>query len=246
MAKAKYIIMDMRRIQTVDFTAAHMLEQLEAQVKEKGGKLIFTNLPRSLASGKNLQTYLDDLGLSHDKRAILILANLETALEWTEERVLEDAGIARGTEHPLALREIEAFTALPSAVIDLLQMCTRDRVVAAGERVFSRGDSGDEIFVIRQGDVRIEFPLAGEKKHHIATFGRGDIFGDMSFLDRGQRSADAVAVGETKLFVISRGDFDQAANREPGLGRHFFLSLARLLALRLRHTDHELTALLDA
>jgi len=46
--RSKYVILDMTRVQSVDFTAAHMLEQIEAVLKDHQGRLIFTNLPMSL------------------------------------------------------------------------------------------------------------------------------------------------------------------------------------------------------
>jgi sulfate permease, SulP family len=39
-------------------------------------------------------------------------------------------------------------------------------------------------------------------KHHIFTFGRGDFFGEIAFLDQIERSADALAVGETELRML--------------------------------------------
>jgi SulP family sulfate permease len=84
------------------------------------------------------------------------------------------------------------------------------------------------------------------QEYHVATFTRGDFFGDIAFLDRGLRSADAVAETATELFVLSRERFEALAEEHPRLSRQFFAGLARALALRLRHADSEIRALEEA
>jgi SulP family sulfate permease len=88
--------------------------------------------------------------------------------------------------------------------------------------------------------------MADGVDRHIATFGRGDAFGEIAFLDLGGRSADAVALEPTELFVLSRVRFDALAEQHPRLGHHFFEALALSLAVRLRHADAEIRVLADA
>jgi sulfate permease, SulP family len=128
----------------------------------------------------------------------------------------------------------------------VLARCAVEKSFKAGETVFRVGDSGDTFHVIRRGSVQIVIPLSGGGSHHIATFGRGDFFGDMAFLDRGVRSADAIALQDTDVYEISRGAFDECSKQEPRLGSEVFAALARVLAIRLRHTNAELYALVEA
>ena len=109
--------------------------------------------------------------------------------------------------------------------------------------MFNQGDVGDELFLIRRGSVRIELPLDYGQKHHVATFGRGDFFGEMSFLDHSERSANAVTEVETELFVLSRSKFDTVTAAHHRLGINLIEGLARVLAVRLRYTNAELRTL---
>ena len=115
----------------------------------------------------------------------------------------------------------------------------------ADKAVFRCGETGDEIFILRQGSVRILLPLPGGAQHHVATFGRGDFFGDMAFLDSGTRSADAIARTDCALFVLSRATFDRQAATRPALAAAVFARLARVTSERLRQADAELTAVED-
>ena len=104
---------------------------------------------------------------------------------------------------------------------------------------------GDEIYFVGSGSVRISLALEG-KNLHVASFGKGDFFGEITFLDGGARTADAIAETETTLFAISRKRFDEVANAHPRLGQALFSSLARTLALRLRQADREISTLEEA
>ena len=119
------------------------------------------------------------------------------------------------------------------------------RTVKAGDRLFSLGDSSDELYLIRRGAIRIMQPLKRNQGHHLATFNRGDFFGEMSFLDREQRSADAYAERDTELFVLSRTAFDAFAANHKKVAMGLMEGLARTLSLRLRFTNTELRRLED-
>ena len=114
------------------------------------------------------------------------------------------------------------------------------RSYQAGERICARGETGRDIFLIRRGTVRIVLPLSGKQGHHLATFGRGDFFGEMSFLDRDVRSADAYAFTDTDVYVLVRERFDEFAEAHKKLAIQMMEGLARKLAVRLRYTNAEL------
>lgn len=242
----QYLILDMRRIQSVDFTATHMLEQIEAQLSEHGGCLIFSHLPANLPTGRDLRLYFDQVGLLGGMRNVRIFPELDDALEWTENRIIEkEFSTLPGDEEPLDLPEINLLSQLSPQDIAALRPHMRERHLEAGARIFSAGENGAELFLVRKGLVSIQLPLAGGGSHHLATFAAGDFFGDMSFLDQRPRSADAVASTPVDLFVLSRADFDQAAVDHPRIG-FVFAHMARVLAIRLRQTDAELATLEDA
>jgi SulP family sulfate permease len=91
--------------------------------------------------------------------------------------------------------------------------------------------------------VRIELPIGGKLSYHVATFGRGDFFGEMTFLDREPRSADAKAFTDTELYELSRVRFDALAAEHKKLAIQLLEGIARTLAIRLRRANRELRAL---
>ena len=128
----------------------------------------------------------------------------------------------------------------------VIAQCAVERSCAAGELIFQAGGDADELYLIRRGIVRIVLPVSNSDYHNLASICRGDFFGEVAFLDRGRRSANAVATTPVDLFVISRADFDEVARRHPAVAGKMLSQLARTLALRLRHADTELRAWYEA
>jgi SulP family sulfate permease len=124
-----------------------------------------------------------------------------------------------------------------------LAACMGEMSIAQGEKVVSQGDAGDEIFLVRRGCVRIMLPLERGKRHHLATIGHGNFFGELSFLDRHVRSADVEAKVPTDLYVLSRARFNVQSRSNPAIGVQVFARMASAIAERLRQTDAELQAL---
>ena len=238
-----YIILDMRRVQSVDVTAAHMLELIEDVLTERKAYLIFSQLPQNVATGRDMRQYFDEVGLVRKEHHVRAFGELDAALEWVENRILEEARLERIAEKPLDLGEIELFRSRKQETLAALEACMDKRSFKAGEKIFARGEGGDELLLIRRGSVRIVLPLNDKQSHHLATFGRGDFIGEMSFLDGAARSADAVAFTDTDLYALSRKRFDAFASDHKRLAINLFEGLARMLAIRLRFTNSELRLL---
>ena len=238
-----FLILDMRRIQTVDVTAAHLLEQVKDMLAERHGFLIFSQIPPNLPSGRDLQQYFDQVGLIRSDSPVRVFAELDDALEWVEDRIIHEAELMRDEELALELHEVELFHGRKEQTLAELEQCMEKRHVAAGDAIFSRGDAGDELFLIRRGAVRIVLPLSDRMSHHLGTFGRGAFFGEMAFLDGEVRSANAVAFVDTELYVLSRRAFDKFAEDHKKLGLKLMEGIASVLASRLRYTTAELRVL---
>jgi SulP family sulfate permease len=238
-----YLILDMRRVQSVDVTAAHMLDQVKDTLGERGGFLILSDLPHNLPSGQDMEQYFDQLGLVHPGNPVRVFDELDEALEWVEDRMLEATLCEISEQTPLNLDELEIFKGRKAETLADLEQCMEKRSYLAGEKIFQRGASGDELFLIRKGAVRIMLPISDKQSHHLGTFGRGAFFGEMSFLDGGARSADAVAFTDAELYVLSRKTFDKLAEGHKKLAVAFMEGLASVLSSRMRYTNAELRAL---
>jgi sulfate permease, SulP family len=239
----RFVILDLRRVQTVDVTAAHMLEQVKDMLAERDGYLIFSQIPQRLPSGKDIQQYFDQVGLIRSGTPVRVFGELDEAMEWVEDKIIAEAALEFTEESALALQEIELFHGRTEETLSKLEQCLEKRSYKAGERIFTRGERGDELFLIRRGAVRIVLPLNEHQHHHLGTFGRGAFFGEMAFLDGEPRSADAVAFCNAEVYVLSRQTFDKFADEHRKAGLALMEGLASVLSSRLRYTNAELRVL---
>ena len=239
----RHVVLDFRRVQSVDVTAAHMLQQVEDRLSERDALLLFSHIPPRVPSGRDIRRYFEEVGLAHPEHGARVFAEVDDALEWIEDRLIEQAHIGQATEQPLELREIDLFAKRKPETLGDLEACMERRSYKAGAQIFARGESSDELYLIRRGAVRIMMPLGDARSHHLATFGRGGFFGEMAFLDHRPRSADAIAFTDCDLYVLSRQRFDRLVEDHRLLGMNLMEGLARLLAARLRQADVELNAL---
>lgn len=240
LAARRFLLMDLRRVESMDYTAMHLLGQMQERLTGRGGMLLFSGIPSALPAHRDLVAYLSRLERDGSR---IVFELRDAALEWMEDRVLEGAGwTSPASPAPLEFHELMICRLLDSPAIEALRACSEPRQFAAGERVFGVGDAEDEILFVRSGRVHILLPLAGGQRHHLATVCRGEFLGEMAFLDRAPRSAEAVAATETCLYALSRARFD-ALGESPGLEASFFRELALAIAHRLRVADAELRVL---
>ena len=244
LSKRRFVLFDMRRVTSMDFTAAHLFEQMKARLADAGGELLFSSMPSGLATSSDIEGYMAQLGLVRGGDGIRVFESRDSAIEWIEDRVLEAHGWTPEEEGAaLALGDIEIFAELDAETITELSGAVSELRVPAGGTICSRGDAGDELFLVRSGRVSALLPLETGKRHHVATFCPGDFFGEMAFIDNQPRSANVEAATPTELFLLSRARFDALVARDPALGGIIFERLAVAISKRLRTADTELRVL---
>jgi len=102
------------------------------------------------------------------------------------------------------------------------------RTFKAGEVIFREGEAAVELFVVQSGKVEIRL---GDRL--LDTLSERSIFGEMALIDRGPRSATAIAASDTTLVPVDEKQFLFLVTRTP----HFALNVMRVLARRLRATN---------
>lgn len=80
---------------------------------------------------------------------------------------------------------------------------SRRTVFAAGELIFTEGDSGLEAYVVESGRVAI-FKTVRQTRVELGEIEPGGIFGEMALIDDQPRMASAIAVTETACVVIGK------------------------------------------
>ncbi len=237
-----YIILDMKRVQSVDLTAAHILLQIKDILHDKGGFLILSHIPSKLPTGQDMEGYFNQVGLIRHHSPVKVFADADDAIEWVENEVISSAILEPKDEDGLELAEFELFDGRHEDTLVDIGLQMRQQSYKAGETIFSIGDSERDLYLIRKGSVRIMLPIKEEQSFHLRSMGKGNFFGEFGFLDGGTRYADAVADTDVDLFVLSRESFDEFSKHHKTASLMFMEGLAVILVNRLRITSAELGA----
>src|SRR5438067_293810 len=102
-----------------------------------------------------------------------------------------------------------------------------------GATIFSFGDVGDTLYIVRDGTVQVFVENYEGTKIILGENTRGDLFGEISLLDGGPRTATAVATEDSELFALERQDLLDLITKHP----HAAMDLLTVVGRRLRATD---------
>ena len=133
------------------------------------------------------------------------------------------------------LRAHPFFKDLGNTIIDRLAPRVITTRVKKGSAIFHKGDIGSKLYAVRAGAVRISAPSEQGKDAIFNLVVPGELFGEIAFLDGGQRSADAVAIDNCELMVIERRDFIPILRDDPEVA----IRLINILCARLRRTSEQ-------
>jgi SulP family sulfate permease len=241
--KRKYVILSMRRVQSLDVTATHVFEQIKDRLELKNAYLLFCDIPKGLPSGLKMKRFLKDTGVVMPTNKAIAFAELGDALEWVEARESEDSALKIPSDIPLNIRSMLIFKGRAEDTMIALEAMLELRYITAGNTIFKAETAGNELFFIRRGMVKVMIPIHKKDQYHLATCGPGEIIDGIGFLDSSNQTSVAIAMEDTEVYALSREKFDKLAEQHRTLGLAIIEHLALALSIRLRVAIGEIQAL---
>jgi signal transduction histidine kinase len=119
--------------------------------------------------------------------------------------------------------------------VDVLQATpARERDFAPETVIFREGEHGDTLMLVGSGLVQISKAGRQGQQEVLSLIEANDFFGELAVLDRGSRSATAMAVKHTVIGEIDRSAFDSLMEKAP---RVLPVNFTRVAVERLRSTN---------
>ena len=106
-----------------------------------------------------------------------------------------------------------------------------------GTMIFSECQSGQDMFIIQSGQVKIT-KIVDNNEVILAVLKKGDFFGEMALLEDKPRSACALAFEDCQLMVVNRKNFDQMVTSQPQLVSRLTTTLAERIWGMERQLDN--------
>jgi CRP/FNR family transcriptional regulator, cyclic AMP receptor protein len=96
----------------------------------------------------------------------------------------------------------------------------------AGETLFQAGEPGESLFIVRSGSIELAIKDTAGQKIVLTVAEEGQVFGELSMLDSGPRTATAVALTDVELLVLDRGDLLLLFQKRPDAALHMLAAMS--------------------
>ena len=117
---------------------------------------------------------------------------------------------------------------------------------AAGDEIITQGDRANQLFLLLEGEVRVELTRNGVKEV-IRPLSAGSLFGILALMDHRPRAAGCVAVDDVVVGVLERSAFEVLSHQHAGIAYPFQRALGAQLAAdfrwAVRQIEHRLVDL---
>ncbi len=131
------------------------------------------------------------------------------------------------------LRQAPLFSALDDEAAAALRSSMGTVKLRRGEVLFHEGDSGDKLYIVADGKVKLGRSSADGRENLLAILGPGQMFGELSLFDPGPRSATVTAVTDSAFLSLSHDDLLKWLDGRPAVAN----GLLAQLASRLRRAN---------
>jgi anti-anti-sigma regulatory factor len=232
--EADMIVLDFRGISDIDVSGATILRHIVEKSRKRRKQLLFCNVPAIHSA--TIKTVIGD------GTEPAVFPDLDSTLEWIEERVLQAHAERRARPAVLPLDQHDFLQGLDADDIARLTPYLALRELPAGATLCVEGDQADRMWLLMKGSVSVRLRVADPRgSRRIASCAMGTTVGEMAFIESGgRRSAGVVADEDTVCYEFERAAFDRILQIHPAMANKLLTNLSRELARRLRRTSEDL------
>ncbi|NPV90918.1 MAG: Crp/Fnr family transcriptional regulator [Firmicutes bacterium] len=134
------------------------------------------------------------------------------------------------------LRKVYLFNELGEKELSKIQTISAEKRFPRHHVVFMENDVADGLYIVKAGSVKVFRSTEEGKEKILAIFSEGEVFGEMSLLDGGVRSATVQTLEETHLIQIKRNDFINLITQNPEVSARIITTLSH----RLRKSNEQI------
>jgi CRP-like cAMP-binding protein len=128
--------------------------------------------------------------------------------------------------------------------LELLIGLFQERSVRPGTTLFTEKMPAEALYIIKSGNVRVTI-MAGEgEEAGLLLMGPGEFFGEVALIQESSRAVTARAENAVEVLMLTRKDFQALIDLDPRIAAKIVLSIARLLAMRVKAYSNKLRDLL--
>lgn len=218
------LLLELRRVTEIDSTGARILGDIDAALAARGVKLALVLSGRTETAARLADIF-------HGDR---FFPDIDRAIEWAEDNLLQNAGTGQSPEYPLERHPLLLDFTAPQ--IERLRGLLEPVAWPAGHVIFRHGDPGSSLYLVTKGRASVHI-LHDDGDIRLVTFAAGAVLGELALLDRGPRSATITVDEDLAGFGLSETAFTVLCREQPDIAIKLLSALGRELSVRIRHAN---------
>ena len=140
------------------------------------------------------------------------------------------------------LKNNQIFQGLNDEEVNEIASICHEKDFTNGSTIFEEGSSGTAMYFLLQGQVDIQMSMGSDTElATVHVVKEGDVFGELSLIDKAPRSAFTKAAGDSKTFILEAAKFEDLCKKNHHIGFIVMRNIAQLVSSRLRETNIKYT-----
>ena len=235
---ARFIVIDFRRVDAIDSSAANAFAKLMQMCKRDGIKIVLSACDAKIKQSISVVACQQDLAAEH----LIFVSDLEVGLNWCNDEILSEkaTSFVKGNNDAIGFLANFFGSALAAGTV----ISSFEKIEAtANTFLFRQDEVGDALYLLVRGSVAISLETPNEQAVVVRTMKAGALIGEMSLFSGAARSATGVVMEDSSLLRLSKSEFQSLQVKHPAEFSEFNRQIICLMADRLGRANREITAL---
>jgi SulP family sulfate permease len=230
------MVLDCHLITGVDASLTLVFGKIRQLAVDRGASLALAGMPRSMSRALQSDLLIDRAGV-----AVQVFPDLDRAVEWAEDRILDEAH-AWDEGRPILAQVTDSFQ--PPELAERLISYLDRVVITAGNYVVRQGEPSNSLYLVESGKLSVVMDTPDGKQVRLRSSMAGAILGELGFFLGTPRTASVVATEPSVLYRLTRQSLDRMQADDPPVAAAFSAFITRLLANRVVATSQTVTHLI--
>jgi SulP family sulfate permease len=222
----RYLLLDFMGVTGLDSTAMLSFAKLKQIAQTHDMVVLVANPAPTVRQQLSAGDFISGATVRH-------FADLDHALEWCEDQLLQEAGNAQEEFRPIG-QQLAGLLEEPAAVDALLPYLEREEM-APGSFLMRQGDPPDALYFIESGQVTARVERPDGVYLRLETMAGGRVVGELGFYLGSTRTADVVVDVPSVIYRLSRQSLQVMEQQNPEAASTLHHLITRLLAERVTH-----------
>jgi CRP/FNR family cyclic AMP-dependent transcriptional regulator len=123
---------------------------------------------------------------------------------------------------------------IPDALLESLTGVVKELSLKEGDVLYSENDEAKGIYMIRSGKIEVSKATEDGWKQRLAVFNAGHFFGELSIMVHRKHEAEARAIENSSLYLLTKEDFERIENENHELALGIIKQIAIVISNNLR------------